>query len=255
MKRTNYAEVAKVYEQNRWRHGVEVDPALGGLLERRDGAISVLDLACGTGFYLSTQIREFGSERVRWVGLDASAEMLALARAKLPDVDLRQGRAEALPFADSEFDYVNSNFAFHHFEHKNTALDEIVRVLARGGSFRMHNIAPEFMEDWWVYEYFPTAILLDRDRFWPVRRIRDALAARGLDTEFRVDYTLQSHPRSELLDHAERRDISNIAIIEPEDYAHGLTELRRDTANDPQGVSTSGFALLTILAQKPQLRA
>jgi SAM-dependent methyltransferase len=249
MRRTDYAEVSKVYEQNRWRHGVSADPCLATVLEGRDSA-SVLDVGCGTGFYLGAQIPAFDAKRVRWVGLDASNEMLELARAKFPTVELRHGRVEAMPFSAAEFDYVNANFSFHHFEDKNAALDEIVRVLAPGGSFRMHNIAPEFMKDWWVYDYFPTSQLLDHDRFWPVRRIRDALAGRSLVTDVRVEYSLLNHPLSELLAHAERRDISNIAIIDPEDYAHGLARLRDDTAHDPEGKSSSGLALLTIIASK-----
>lgn len=249
MLRTDYAEVSKVYEQNRWRHGVGADPALSAVLDASESA-SVLDLGCGTGFYLAAQVGAFGSKPVRWVGLDASNEMLELARKKLPAADLRHGRAEAMPFSDAEFDYVNANFAFHHFEDKDGALDEIVRVLAPGGSFRMHNIAPEFMKDWWVYDYFPTSQVLDHERFWPVRRIRDALAARGFETDVRVDYSLHSYPRRELLEHAERRDISNIAIIDADDYAHGLARLRDDTAHDPERRSPSGLALLTALGTK-----
>jgi ubiquinone/menaquinone biosynthesis C-methylase UbiE len=250
MKLTNYAEVSKVYEQNRWRHGVETDSHLARVLERLDGAASVLDLGCGTGFYLGTQLSALGTERARWVGLDASKEMLEIARSKLSGADLRHGRAEAMPFSDGEFHYVNTNFAFHHFEDKERALDEIVRVLRPGGMFRMHNIAPEFMTDWWVYDYFPASRALDQERFWPIRRIFDGLQARGLSTEIRVEYTLQNYRRAELLEHAERRDISNIAIIGTEDYESGLKRLREETASDPDSAALHGLALLTAIGRK-----
>src|SRR5262249_16940273 len=56
----------------------------------------VLDLGCGTG-RLAAALTEQGIARV-W-GVDASAEMLAVAREKLPaSVGLKEGRAEQLPF-------------------------------------------------------------------------------------------------------------------------------------------------------------
>src|SRR4029079_17187809 len=56
----------------------------------------VLDVGCGTGT-LATWLAEHAAARV-W-GVDASPEMLAVARAKVPPtVGLKEGRAEALPF-------------------------------------------------------------------------------------------------------------------------------------------------------------
>jgi ubiquinone/menaquinone biosynthesis C-methylase UbiE len=66
-----------------------------------------LDVACGTGF-LTRHLR--GAV----VGLDQSAEMIAIAQSRLPDGVAIIGDALALPFADGAFDRV---FTGHFYGH------------------------------------------------------------------------------------------------------------------------------------------
>jgi SAM-dependent methyltransferase len=92
----------------------------------------VLDVACGTG-----AVAQVALERVRdtgaVAGLDLSAEMLAVARRKLPDVDLHEGRAEKLPFGDGVFDVALCQFGLMFFENRAQAVREMLRVLREGG--------------------------------------------------------------------------------------------------------------------------
>jgi SAM-dependent methyltransferase len=74
-----------------------------------------LDLGCGTGF--STEVLVSEQPGVMWQGVDASAAMLDIARAKsaLARVEFREARAEALPFPDASFDLVVASFSWHWF--------------------------------------------------------------------------------------------------------------------------------------------
>src|SRR4029453_7868966 len=69
-----------------------------------------LDAACGTGRH-ARYLRDRGH---RVTGVDLSPEMLAVARAALPDVELREGALTALPFADHTFDLAVCALALTH---------------------------------------------------------------------------------------------------------------------------------------------
>jgi SAM-dependent methyltransferase len=64
----------------------------------------LLDIACGAGLAL-----QLAAERGALVsGLDASLGLLAIARARTPRADLREGTMFDLPFSDGSFDMVTS---------------------------------------------------------------------------------------------------------------------------------------------------
>jgi SAM-dependent methyltransferase len=92
----------------------------------------VLDVACGTGAVAQVALERAGATGTV-AGLDLSAEMLAVARRKLPDLDLREGRAEELPFGDGTFDVVLCQFGLMFFVDRAQALREMLRVLRDGG--------------------------------------------------------------------------------------------------------------------------
>jgi ubiquinone/menaquinone biosynthesis C-methylase UbiE len=92
----------------------------------------VLDVACGTGVLAreaALRVRPGGTV----TGLDRNDGMLAVARRKAPEIEWRQGQAEALPFADDRFDAVVSQFGLMFFEDRVLALAEMWRVLKPGG--------------------------------------------------------------------------------------------------------------------------
>jgi ubiquinone/menaquinone biosynthesis C-methylase UbiE len=88
----------------------------------------VLDVACGTGVLACAAADRVGPRGVV-AGLDASEDMLDVARHNRPTIDWRHGRAEALPFADASFDAVVSQFGLMFFDDARAALREMVRVL------------------------------------------------------------------------------------------------------------------------------
>lgn len=92
----------------------------------------VLDVACGTGALTVAAADAVGADG-RTVGLDANPDMLAVARRKWGNIEWREGRAEILPFDDSSFDAVVSQFGLMFFEDRPRALVEMMRVLKPGG--------------------------------------------------------------------------------------------------------------------------
>jgi len=88
-----------------------------------------LDVGCGTGQF-SLRLAEMG---LRVDALDASPDMLAVARAKSDAVAWREGSAEALPYDDGAFDLVLSVTAIEFMADQDRALREMLRVVRPGG--------------------------------------------------------------------------------------------------------------------------
>src|SRR5207237_3614044 len=93
--------------------------------------IAILDVGCGPG-YVSAAAAERGAKPI---GLDFSAEMIAIAKKMFPRIEFRRGDAQNLPFANASFDRVVANFALLHLAEPERACAEAARVLKPGGRF------------------------------------------------------------------------------------------------------------------------
>jgi SAM-dependent methyltransferase len=93
----------------------------------------LLDVGCGAGGFL-----RLASERGALVsGLDATPELLEIARERVLLGDIRQGEIEELPFADEAFDLVTGFNAFQFAAQPARALAEAKRVIHVGGAVVM----------------------------------------------------------------------------------------------------------------------
>lgn len=92
---------------------------------------TLLDIGCGSGGALVVA-RDLGAEVA---GLDASANLVAIARERLPGARIDVG--EELPFDDRTFDIVTGINSFQFVGDIVHALAEARRVLRKGGTFLM----------------------------------------------------------------------------------------------------------------------
>lgn len=93
----------------------------------------VLDVACGTGIVTRTAADLVGPGG-SVVGLDLNDAMLTVARRVRPDLEWRQGSADALPFDADSFDAVLCQMALMFFPDRPKALAEMRRVARPGGT-------------------------------------------------------------------------------------------------------------------------
>jgi arsenite methyltransferase len=101
------------------------------------GGITGLDVGCATGFPLF-ELAETHGPSSRFVGIDIWKEAIDEARTKLeiyglPNVELLDADAAAMPFSEDAFDLITSNLGLNNFERPAAALAECFRV-ARGGA-------------------------------------------------------------------------------------------------------------------------
>ena len=125
------------YDMHAAAYANQLDATLVGPVERvvelaeAGPGVRLLDLATGTG----TIARAAAVREASVVGVDVSTGMLDLARKRSPGLDLRLADASALPFGDGVFDVVTCGLSISHFEDREKALGEVLRVLRRGGTF------------------------------------------------------------------------------------------------------------------------
>jgi len=101
------------------------------LLDAAEVSGKILDVGCGPG-YVSAAAAKRGATPI---GLDFSAEMIAIAKGMWPGLEFCEGDAQDLPFPDANFDRVVANFALLHLANPERAIAEAHRVLKTGGRF------------------------------------------------------------------------------------------------------------------------
>lgn len=129
----------------------------GEVMKRRAAVVprargDVFELGCGGGinhaFYDSQAITSYA-------GIDPHGGLLDQAREAARDkgwaADLKQGRGEAIPFADSSFDCVVCTFTLCSVEDPAQVMREMRRILRPGGEalFLEHGRAPDMPVQRW----------------------------------------------------------------------------------------------------------
>lgn len=172
-----FTSIAHAYDLNNRLHSLWRDQAWRRMAVRLSNprGARVLDCACGTGD-LTEAFANAGASSV--TGLDYTAAMLDLARAKAADgrrlavqPTYIQGDAQSLPWPDASFDIVSIAFGIRNVDDTLKALREFHRVLAPGGrlivlEFSEPTLPPlRWLNRLYTHHVMPfTASLIARDR-------------------------------------------------------------------------------------------
>jgi demethylmenaquinone methyltransferase/2-methoxy-6-polyprenyl-1,4-benzoquinol methylase len=136
--RTLFAPLGPTYDRYARLLSLGQDPRWRSFLVSRIGARpeqTVLDVACGTGSVALELVRRYGC---RVVGVDQSTEMLATARRRVGErVELREARAEALPFEDVSFDGLTFTYLLRYVDDPAATMRELTRVVRPGARVAM----------------------------------------------------------------------------------------------------------------------
>jgi demethylmenaquinone methyltransferase/2-methoxy-6-polyprenyl-1,4-benzoquinol methylase len=106
-----------------------------------DDALRVVDVATGTASVALELAERVPPRRV--VGVDQSPEMLRAGRERVeraglsPRIELREGRAEELPFDDAEFDALTFTYLLRYVDDPLATMRGLARVVRPGGVIAM----------------------------------------------------------------------------------------------------------------------
>jgi ubiquinone/menaquinone biosynthesis C-methylase UbiE len=183
----------------------------------------VVDVGCGTG-----RLEQALAGRARVWGVDASPEMLAVARTKGSGATFKEGRAEALPFKDGWFERAVMWLAVHLVD-RPRAFAELRRVLRRDGRAVVVTFEPAYFATHWLNRLLPSLEAIDRARFPTAADLEAELREAGFP-ELRLLRHSQraSRTRAEALERIRKRHISTFDLISDEEYEAGLTRAERE---------------------------
>jgi demethylmenaquinone methyltransferase / 2-methoxy-6-polyprenyl-1,4-benzoquinol methylase len=145
------------WQDPRWRRALvsAVEPVAG---ER------ILDVATGTGM-VAAELLERADCSV--VGVDQSPQMLAAARKRFAAlaanggggrVELIEGEAEALPFADASFDALTFTYLLRYVDDPAATMRELARVVRPGGRVASLEFGvPPWPPAYWAWRFYTAA--------------------------------------------------------------------------------------------------
>ena len=96
------------------------------------GGQQVLDVGCGPGALTQELVERAGPANVG--AIDPSASFVTAARERFPDVDVRRGSAEELPYPDDSFDAALAQLVVHFMKDPVAGLAEMGRAVRPGGT-------------------------------------------------------------------------------------------------------------------------
>jgi ubiquinone/menaquinone biosynthesis C-methylase UbiE len=223
---TDFGSLARTYDELRpadehWHESMELLVQIGDLRGRR-----VLEVGCGTGRF-ATLLAERHACRV--YGVDVSAEMLAVARKRVPRrVGLKLAAAEDLPFRDGTFERAAMTLVVPHLD-RPRAFAELIRVLEPGGLLSILSFDPSSFEGYYLNRYFPSFRTIDSARFPDAALLDSDLRAAGFG-----DVAVHRHDQRRKIDRDDAlakirgRHISTFQLIDEDEYADGLERAERE---------------------------
>jgi SAM-dependent methyltransferase len=119
---------AEAYDRFMGRYSAVLTPQMADFAGVAGGQ-RILDVGCGPGALVAALV----ARGAHVSAVDPSAQFVATATERFPDVDVRQATAEDLPFEDASFDAALAQLVVHFMADPVRGIGEMARVTVDGG--------------------------------------------------------------------------------------------------------------------------
>jgi len=195
-----------------------------------------LDIGCGTGNYTNA----LHKKGYKFIAIDPSTKMLALARSRNSEIDWRLGTAENTGLPDNSVDGIIASLTIHHWSDLNKAFTELFRILKNNGALVIFTSTPLQMKGYWLHHYFPKMMSDSMLQMPSLEHVLSVMTNAGFAISGTKKYAIQpglqdkflycgKHHPELYLEETIRHGISSFsAIANLEEVNKGLAALRGD---------------------------
>jgi ubiquinone/menaquinone biosynthesis C-methylase UbiE len=190
---------------------------------------SILEIACGTGHWLS----ELSIDNSNLYGLDLSIGMLKEAKNLQPAIRFVNADSGNIPFKDNQFDMIFCVNAIHFFQSAADVINKCKRLLKKNGFLSIIGYDPRNPEtEWEVYKYFEGTYETDLKRyplFEDLNKEMKQSSFKNIEFE-QVDNVHSEKINDEILldPFLRHKGCSQLAALSTEDYQKGINKIKTD---------------------------
>jgi ubiquinone/menaquinone biosynthesis C-methylase UbiE len=216
----NYDSIAGGYDK-RYRSAYKPEGIAAKLVEliKDVGAVNVLEVGCGTGYWL-----DILQGQTRVLGIDMSFGMLRKAAEHQGRFSLIRGDASLLPFREKSFDMVFCVNALHHFANPLGFIIESHKLLKPNGALAVIGMNPHTDRDkWFIYDCFPGTREADIKRYPSPGTITDWMISAGFgEVRWQVAERIRNDRHGNEVLQLTKDFTSQLTLLSQNDYAKGM---------------------------------
>ncbi len=202
-----------------------------------------LDAGCGTGNDLNHIYEKTG-----WVGsgCDGSLAMIAEAKKKLPNADVRQANFDRdFPFTEI-FDTIYTHDVIHHLNSPEVFFKNIYEHLAPNGTLCIGSEFSEGLDKKFTSLYFPTALDIDKARYPSYGKIHSILTTLCF-VDLEVVHIHDEEPfTEEIFAQAKTKSHSILRLLSERNFGAGITALTQAFESGKLKTATRNYTLLAV---------
>ena len=235
MRKADYSAIAPDFDRGRSISDASTRLWLDEVARGLKGCESpvVVDLGCGTGRFALPMVTMYG---LQVVGVDASQEMLDQAREKDVGRKVRWMHADAakVPLGAAEVDGVFMSHLLHHVDDPVLVLREAYRLLRPGGGLFIRYGPMEYLEDDVVHRFFPSAVVIDRERTPTISGTEGWVKEAGFELASTVSHDQRTYDSpADRLRSIRAKGTSVLTMLSGEEFGRGVDLLAAYVEGQP----------------------